>query len=38
MALPAHKCLYFLACEAVENKVKIAAMKKTNANDKVTQL
>lgn len=36
--MPLHECLYFLACEAVENKVKIAAMKKTNANDKITAL
>ena len=33
-----HECLLFLACEAVENKVKIEAMKKTNAGDKHTQL
>jgi len=33
-----HECLLFLACEAVENKVKIEAMKKTNSGDKHTQL
>jgi len=40
LKLNVHECLYFLCCEAVENKVKIEAMKRTNAgpNDKVTHL